>query len=289
MTKDVLAIDASVNFWTPEWIQSRPSWGETFFTAKMNADPRIARGLELEEMIERMDAAGIEQAFLIAGKTGRLGLPGCYHVPYEMVARAVGKYPRRFRALAGISPFDGMKGVRELRHAVKEMGFIGAHCYPHWFELAPDHAKYYPFYAECCELDVPFLTQVGQSMVYDPNNPCRSVGRPITLDAVACDFPELKLVGIHIGIPWADEMIAMAWKHENVFILADAHRPKYWPQSFIHYLNTYGRRKVMFGTDFPVLDFVSTLDDIRGLGLRDDTYRALVRDNAVRIFKLDNR
>lgn len=286
MNNDVLAIDASVNFWTPEWINIRPKWGQTFFTSKMNADPAIANGLELEEMIGRMDEAGIEQAFLIAAKAGRVGLPGCYHVPYEMVARAVEKYPKRFRALAGISPYDGMKGVRELQHAVTELGFIGAHCYPHWFELAPDHAKYYPFYAKCCELGIPFLTQVGQSMVYEPENPCRSVGRPLTLDAVACDFPELKLVGIHIGIPWADEMIAMAWKHQNVFIMADAHSPKYWPKSFVHYLNTFGREKVMFGTDFPVLDFKTTLNDIRALGLREEAYRGLVRDNARRIFNL---
>src|SRR5204862_119203 len=83
----------------------------------------------------------------------------------------------------------------------------------------------------------------------------RSVGRPISLDAVACDFPELKLVGIHVGIPWTDEMIAMAWKHPNVYIGSDAHSPKYWPASFIQYLNSYGQDKVLFGTDYPVLDF----------------------------------
>ena len=112
--------------------------------------------------------------------------------------------------MLGIDPTQGMQGVRELERAVRDDGFIGAHCYPHWFELAPDHAKYYPFYAKCCELGVPFQLQVGQSMIYAPDFPCRSVGRPITLDAVACDFPELKLIGIHVGIPWTDEMIAMA-------------------------------------------------------------------------------
>ena len=64
-----------------------------------------------------------------------------------------------------------MKGVRELEHAVKNMGFIGAHFYPHWFELPPDHAKYYPFYTKCCELGVPIQMQVGQSMVYATDVP----------------------------------------------------------------------------------------------------------------------
>ena len=41
----------------------------------------------------------------------------------------------------------GMNGVRQLETAVKEFGFVGAHVYPHWFELPPNNAKYYPFYA----------------------------------------------------------------------------------------------------------------------------------------------
>ena len=103
-------------------------------------------------------------------------------------------------------------------------------------------------------------------MVYAPDFPCRSVGRPITLDPVACDFPELKLIGIHVGIPWHDEMIAMAWKHKNVYIGCDAHRPKYWPAAFTHYINSFGQDKVIFGTDFPVLPFKRTVEDIDGLG-----------------------
>ena len=132
----------------------------------------------------------------------------------------------RIVGLAGVDPTKGMDGVRALEDAVKNMGFIGAHAYPHWFELAPDHAKWYPLYAKCVELDIPLMTQAGQSLIYSPDQRLRSVGRPITLDAVACDFPELKLLGIHVGIPWHDEMIAMAWKHENVCIVADAHSPK---------------------------------------------------------------
>jgi predicted TIM-barrel fold metal-dependent hydrolase len=49
-------------------------------------------------------------------------------------------------------------------------------------------------------------------MIYAKDRPTHSVGRPITFDAVACDFPELKLIGMHVGIPWTDEMIAKAWK-----------------------------------------------------------------------------
>ena len=283
------AIDAVVNIWTREALSHRPDWGDEFFVDKMNAENALMAGLSLEEIIEKMEEAGIEKAFLIAARAGRVGLPGCYHMPYSVVADACAKYPERFYGLAGIDPFEGMNGVRAFEDAIKNMGFVGAHLYPHWYELAPDEAKYYPFYAKCCELNVPIQMQVGQSMVYSQEYRTKSVGQPIALDAVACDFPELKLIGIHVGIPWHDEMISMAWKHENIFIGCDAHRPKYWPKSFIHYLNSYGQDKIIFGTDFPVLEFKKTIDDIDALGLKSEVRKKLLRDNVIKVYGLSSK
>ena len=285
-TLRVLAIDTVVNPHTPEIVEMRPDWSGKFHNQKFGREETVLTGYTYEEMLCQMDAAGIEKSFLVANKTGQLGLPGSWHLPYEMVAEAVKQFPDRFYGLAGIDPTEGMAGIRALEKAVQDFGFIGAHAYPHWFELAPDHARWYPFYGKCVELDIPILLQVGQSLVYEPRRPLQSVSRPITLDPVACHFPELKLVGIHIGIPWADEMIAMAWKHENVYIIADAHAPKYWPESFIRYIDSYGRHKVMFGTDFPVLSFQRYREEVDRLGLRPESYQAFLRDNAIRVFGL---
>ena len=283
---DYQAIDAVVNIWTEEALRQRPDWGDDFFVGKMNAASGLMGPMSEEQLIETLDEANIEKAFLIAAHSGRPGLPGCYHMPYEVVARACEKFPGRLHGLAGIDPYDGMKGVKAFEDAVTNMGFVGAHLYPHWFDLAPDHRKYYPFYAKCWELGVPIQMQVGQSMVYSPDLPCQSVGRPITLDPVACDFPELKLIGIHVGIPWHDEMIAMAWKHRNVYIGCDAHRPKYWPASFVKYINSFGQDKVIFGTDYPVLPFKRTIEDIDALGLKPEARRKLMRGNTLRIYDL---
>lgn len=285
---DILAIDAVVNIWTPESLAIRPN-RDAFFGGKMNVKENTLKGVTLDEMLRRMDAAGVERSFLIATKVGPLLHKASYHIPYEMVAEAVNRYPDRFHGLAGLDPTEGMDGVRQLERGVRELGFIGAHFYPHWFELAPDHARWYPFYAKCVELDVPVQLQVGQSMLYDPAHRLRSVGRPITLDAVACDFPELKLIGIHVGIPWTEEMIAMAWKHPNVYIGTDAHSPKYWPEAFVKYINTFGQDKVIFGTDFPVLDFERTRAEIDALQLRPIPRRKVLRDNVLRIYGLDEQ
>ena len=280
------AIDAVVNLWTPEALACRPGWGPGFFVGKMKMDEALMRGLSLDELIARMDSAGISHGFLIAHKSGRPGLPGCYHLPYKLVADAVAKHPDRFHGLAGVDPFMGMAGVRALESAIRDDGFIGAHCYPHWFDLAPDHAKYYPFYAKCVELGVPYQLQVGQSMIYAPEHRTRSVARPITLDGVACDFSELKLIGIHIGIPWHDEMIAMAWKHPNIFIGSDAHSPRYWPESFVRFINSWGQDKVIFGTDFPVIDFGRAMKEIADHGFKPEVRQKFLRDNVLRIYGL---
>ena len=285
LSGEIWAVDAVVNIWTDEALSERPE-RTAFYRGKIGVDEETFKGISLDEMLRRMDRSRTERSFLIAAKVGTLGHPACYHVPYDLVAKAVKLHPDRFSGLAGLDPTEGMNGVRALERAVRDDGFIGAHFYPHWFELAPDHAKWYPFYAKCVELDIPVQLQVGQSLVYDPRYPRRSVGRPITLDAVACDFPELKIIGIHLGVPWMDEMIAMAWKHANVFIGTDAHSPRYWPASLIHYMNSYGRKKVIYGTDFPVLAFERTREEFEALDLKEESKRAVLRDNALRIYKL---
>ena len=233
-----------------------------------------------------MDNVGVERGMLIACKCGPIGHPANWHLPYELVADAVQKYPDRFYGLAGIDPTEGMRGVRALEHAIKERGFIGAHLYPHWFEIAPDHARYYPFYAKCVELDIPIQMQVGHCLRYSAERPLKSVGRPITLDTLACDFPDLKLVGIHVGWPWTEEMISVAYKHPNVYIGCDAYAPKHWPKEFVHFINTFGQDKVIFGTDFAVIDIERARNEIEELNLRPIPKRKLLRENVIKLYNL---
>ena len=159
---EIQAIDAVVNIFNSDALQFRAEWRNEFFGDKIGASAETVQGVELDEMLRRMDAAGIERGFLIAVKCGPPGHPSCYHIPMEVVDRAMKDYPDRFFGLYGIDPTMGMKGVREFQEAVEERGYIGAHGYPHWFEMPIDHARWYPFYTKCCELDVPIQFQIGQ-------------------------------------------------------------------------------------------------------------------------------
>ena len=81
-------------------------------------------------------------------------------------------------------------------------------------------------------------------------------------------------------------MISMCWKHENVYTAGDAYAPKYWPKEYVHYANSYGKHKVMFGTDWPVIDPERAVKEVDELGFRDDAKQMLMRDNAMRVFNL---
>lgn len=279
-------IDAVCNLFTPEVVRSRPAWSREFLGDKIGASATFLDGLTVDQHVEMLDAAGIDRAFLIAPKMGRVGLPASWRIDVKYVIDAVQAYPDRFSGLVGIDPYEGVRGTRELEHLVTEYGFVGAHCYPHWFELAPDDRRYYPFYAKCAELDVPVQTQVGHCLRYSAIQPLPSVGRPITLDTIACDMPELKIIGIHVGWPWTEEMISVAYKHPNVYIGSDAYAPKHWDAAFVRYIDSWGSDKVVFGTDWPVIPHRRAIDEIGDLAIRPESRTKLLGGNAAKLYKL---
>lgn len=278
-------IDIVCNIFTPEAVMAGWTGLDENFKEQVRMDPELRPGISIENYLRKMDDAGIERSLLIAVRAGDLNVKGSFEVPYTAIAEICAKYPDRFSGLAGIDQTRGMQGLRDLEAGVRDYGFVGAHWYPHWFGCPPDAPQIYPYYAKCCELDVPIMMQVGHNLVYSQHRRLPSVARPILLDQVAIDFPELAIIGIHIGIPWTDEMISMCWKHANVYMAGDAYAPKHWPASFIHYADSYGAHKVLFGTDFPVIAPARAVNDIAAHGMRPQSHRLMMRDNALAVFK----
>ncbi len=206
-----------------------------------------------------------------------------WDISTEEVARITNKYPERFVGLAGINPFKRMEDVREMERAIKDFGFKGAYLHTYGFGIPLDHRWYYPFYAKCVELGVPVMMQVGHSLEHMPSE----MGHPIHLDNIALDFPELNLIGAHTGWPWVEEMIALAWKHENVYVGIDAHMPRYLDPSLIQFMKTRGQDKVLWGTNGPIpFSHKMVLDQIEELNLKEEVKRKILRENAVKVFKL---
>jgi uncharacterized protein len=132
---------------------------------------------------------------------------------------------------------------------------------------------------------VPLVVQIGHSAEHMPS----SMGRPILLDDVALEIPELTIVAAHTGWPWIEEMIAIAWKHRNVYIGTSAHHPKYWDPALVSFANSRGRGKVLFGTDFPVMDYADAIEALNALGLREEARDLVLSGAANKIFRLQDR
>ena len=243
-----------------------------------------------DDLVEHLDAAGIDMGGLIANVVAN-GVGGeVLGCDADTVAREIAKFPKRLFGWVGINPLTTMDTLRYIEHAVKDLGFKGVHVYPHWFGVPVNDRLYYPIYAKCCELGIPITLQVGsQSM----RSGARLVARPILLDDVAFHFPELKLIGLHIGVPWTAEMVMLARNYDNVFILADGYPPSTWDRSLIDFIkqtefnNKDGMQKVMWGTDHPVQDFETSLNEVRQLGLTDQQFAAVAGENAIRILGLE--
>ncbi|MCC6647732.1 MAG: amidohydrolase [Polyangiaceae bacterium] len=225
-----------------------------------------------------LDAASVSKAVVSAwwGPEGPL-------LSNDHVAEIVRAHPERLVGVAAVDLSRPMDGVRELRRAVRQLGFRGLRMLPWLWRLPPSDRRYYPLYAECVELGVPFCLQVGHAGPLAPSEP----GRPIPyLDEVALEFPELTIVAGHIGYPWTTEMIALATKYPNVYIDTSAYKAARYPRELVEYLRGHGRRKVLFGSNFPMLTPAEALAGLDALGLDDDARARFLHGNAAGVFHL---
>jgi predicted TIM-barrel fold metal-dependent hydrolase len=270
-----MTIDAWIQHPTPRFL------AEDMFASlrRWSGDELPTEQIPLATTLGAMDAAGVEEALLSAwhGPEGAL-------IANDEVAGWVAEAPGRLHGLASVDLRRPMEAVRELRRRVTDDGFKGLRMLPWLWETPPTDRRFYPLYAECVELGVPFCTQVGHTGPLRPSE----TGRPIPyIDQVALDFPELTIVCGHLGYPWTEEMIAVARKHENVVIDTSAYTTKRLPPEIITYMKSNsGRHKVLFGSNFPMIFPEHALDGLDDLGLDAETRDLYLEGNARRVFGL---
>ncbi len=283
MPEGIEAIDFMYYVSTPEFIEkwTRAKQGE--LVCRME---RAIGGLpsfsSIEEMLRRMDEAGVEKVFIAQCKMWSYWRKWMYmDTQLEEVLQYTEKYPQRFVGLAGYNPFRIRESLEEIQTAVTRHGFKGVYVHIYGFDIPLDDRKMYPLYALCEDLDVPVSLQVGHVLEAMPSEG----GRPMLLDRVACDFPQLKLIGAHTGWPWVEELLSVCYKWENVWLGIDAWMPKYLSASVVQFLNSrLGRDRCLWGTNG--LPWKESLGQIEELGLKEEVKRKLLRENAAQLFNL---
>ncbi|MFO7530495.1 MAG: amidohydrolase family protein [Marinobacter sp.] len=224
-----------------------------------------------------MDQAGVNRSLISAWIA-----PHNVMISNDEVAGFVAEAPDRLVGVGSVDISKPMDAVREIRRCINELGFKAIRVLPWLWEAPPTDRRFYPVYTACCDLGVPFCTQIGHTGPLMPSE----VGRPIYLDRVALDFPELVVVGGHIGYPWTDEAIAVATKHENVYIDTSAYTAKKYPPALVEFMRSHGRTKVLFGTNYPMITPAKALENLADLALGEEVQSLFLNGNASRIFKL---
>ena len=222
VARPVPAIDFMYYVATPEFIARWNQAKEGELICRMErAIGGLPQFASLDNMLARMDAAGVEKVFIAQCKMWSYRRKWMYmDTKLEEVLLYTQSHPDRFAGLAGYDPFHITESLREIETAVAQYGFRGVYVHIYGFDIPLHDRKMYPLYAKCVELDVPVSLQVGHVLEAMPSD----CARPMHLDRVACDFPDLKLVGAHTGWPWVEELISVCYKWENVWLGVELRR-----------------------------------------------------------------
>ena len=283
MSQQIGAIDAWASPMLPGRAQRMPEEYRHIFRLYGSLD-LFDSEIGPEDMLVQMDEAGVAHAMLSA-----FGYHGLELATNEDVSEIAAKYPDRFTGVGTVDPRGKpMDVLREIEHMAKVLGLRALRLEPYAYGdgtvgAPPNQKMYWPVYAKCVELGLPVCIQVGHTGPLLPSE----AGRPIYLDEIALAFPELVIIGCHLGQPWHEEMMILAWKHPNVYVETSARTPKHWPKSFRQFAGGYGQDKVLWATDYPLLTFERTLSELRELGLSETAYGKIVRENAIRAFGLE--
>jgi hypothetical protein len=238
-----------------------------------------------DDLIRSMNQAGVDAAVLQAEWA-----IGDYRKQNDAVHRLVRAHPDKF--IAGylcVNPLEDDDMVKVVEKEVKERDFKGVNIQGWAYRLKPNDKRLYPVYAKCQELGIPVTIHASINFTVDRT---MDYSRPIYIDEVACDFPGLTIVANHGGWPWVTEMVAVAWKHPNVYIEIGAVSPKYigtpgtgWEPLMV-YGNSLLQDRVLFATD-DMLPPKRCIEELKALPLKETVKEKWLGGNAARLLGLE--
>jgi uncharacterized protein len=210
--------------------------------------------------------------------------------PNEEVARLVAENDDILIPFASIDPHKGKLGVREARDLIQNYGVKGFKFHPSSQAFYPNDRMAYELYEVIAEHKLIALFHTGQTGV---GSGMRAGGgikleysRPIYLDEVAIQFPDMSIIMAHPSFPWQEEALSVCQHKPNVYIDLSGWSPKYFSQSLIRYANTLIKNKVLFGSDFPVITPDRWLKDFETIDIKPEIRPLILKDNAAKLLGL---
>jgi predicted TIM-barrel fold metal-dependent hydrolase len=281
-----------LNIFGAKWAEDAGMTADEFEEARTTLPPMEVRKLVARraaesapseaEFIAMLDEAGIDRACIGTGR----------HASAEHTLALAEKYPDRFIPWARIRAGEGMDGVRRLEQLVKERGLRGLEISCFREGLYSNDKKYYPLYAKAVELGIP--ARIYCTMSYAADRPM-DLGRPLYLDEVCRDFPELILIAGLGGWPWVPELVGLARRHQNLYVDLAAHRPAHIPkpgsgwEMMLQFGNTLLQDRMLFASSWMTLGMSLTevVAEFDALPIRENVRPKWMGGNAARILGFD--
>lgn len=264
-------------------------WGQMQQQLAAETAAAAARCPTEQEFFAMMDDADINLAAVYTERySTRLGVATASN---DRVAEFVARRPDRLLGIAGIDPWEDA-AADEVQRAVRDLGLRGVIMSPFKQALRYDDARMGRVYAHCEALGVPVFLHTGINWFAEAPY---DAGHPRGIDEVARSFPDLKIVAVHAGWPWVQDMMMVAWRHPNVYVDISAHRPKHFAVdesgwgALLYYGSRMVKDKVLFASTWTLLG-VSPKDliaEVRALPLKDDVVDRWLGGNAARLYGLD--
>ncbi|WP_369139074.1 amidohydrolase family protein [Modestobacter versicolor] len=208
----------------------------------------------------------------------------------EEIADLAAQHPDVLIPFGSVDPARGKAGVRLARRLVESSGVRGFKFHPSLQDFLPNDRAVYPLYEELQALGVPALFHTGQTGIGAGLPGGRGIrlrySDPMLLDDVAADFPGLTIIMAHPSVPWQDAAISVATHKANVYIDLSGWSPKYFPPQLVRATNGLLKRKVLFGSDYPLLRPERWIRDFDALEIKDEVKPLVMKENAIRALGL---
>jgi len=217
-------------------------------------------------------------------------LTGRPPIPNDEVAAFAAENADIMFAFASVDPTRGKEAVDEAKRLIAAGGVRGFKLHPPLQQFHPNDKQVYPFYEVINESRLPVIFHTGHSGIGTGMPGGGGVrlkyGNPMDIDDVAVDFPDMPIIMAHPSFPWQDEAISVCLHKPQVYIDLSGWSPKYFSPTLVQYANTLLKRKVLFGSDYPLIAPDRWMTDFEKIAIRDDVRPLILKENALRLFGL---
>ncbi|HVV37181.1 MAG TPA: amidohydrolase family protein [Acidimicrobiales bacterium] len=274
-----MIVDAWVNLFPARFAAQWAAQKENAGAANLFGD--LSKGSEVDGLVAAMDDAGVDTGVLTSG----LRAPDAAHRKGMFAAEdflaVADAHPGRFLVSATVdkaaTPTANAARVRELAQHDRVV-MIRVTPLVEQYDL--NHRLYYPVYAACEEAGLPVSINIGV-----PGPQVRSACQhPQLLEDILIDFPNLAVVGAHMGHPYESLVMQYMLKWPNLFLMTSAYLATYMDPALVSFMNSSrGRGRVWFASDHPVLPTKKALDAARALPLSDEAMSEFLGASAARV------